>query len=60
MAMSLSIEVDFEEGMALGENADLQVGHIRPDIQDDEMTSKVVDDSSKREGDGRRRTRLRP
>ena len=46
--------------MALGENADLQVGHIRPDIQDDEMTSKVVDDSSKREGDGRRRTRLRP
>ena len=57
---AMSIEVDFEEGMALGENADLQVGHIRPDIQDDEMTSKVVDDSSKREGDGRRRTRLRP
>ena len=60
-AMSRDRKVDyFEEGMALGENADLQVGHIRPDIQDDEMTSKVVDDSSKREGDGRRRTRLRP
>ena len=27
---AMSIEVDFEEGMDLGENADLQVGHIRP------------------------------
>jgi hypothetical protein len=55
---AVSMEVDLEEGMALGENADLQVGRIRPEIQEDELTGEVADDPSKREGNGQRRMRL--
>ena len=56
---AVAINVDYEADTSLGENDDLQGGHIPPELSDDKMTGKAMDDHSKRTGNTIRRMALR-
>jgi hypothetical protein len=53
-----AMEVEYEEGVLLGDDFDLHGGHHHHDASDEGGPAEVADDPSKREGNGLRRTTL--